>query len=322
MTLSDLKISTDAPDLRQRAILAGILAAIVFGLIGCAADGPPRAPDLDDPFLSAHEIEVLQWRQRRHDRLSEPHGWLSLVGLEFLADGEYLVGTAPDNDIVVASGPSRWGTLQVVGREAWFVTAAGAAVRVDGRIVEEVELQPAGDDGAATLVEAGSVQMHLLSRGDGLALRVRDSAAPTLTRFAGLDYFPIDSSWRIEARWTEHTEARHLLIANVLGELINEPNPGLAEFERDGRTFGLEAVDAGDQLFFIFADRTSGRETYGLGRFLYADKPAPGATTVILDFNIAYNPPCAFTEFTTCPLPPPENRLDMRVEAGELTPGF
>ncbi len=318
MTSSDLKISTVGPDRRLVALLIGL----ALGLAGCAADGPPRSPDLDDPFLSQHQIEVMEWRQRRHNRLSEPHGWLSLVGLEFLADGEYRVGTAPDNDIVISSGPARWGDLQVIGGEAWFVTAAGAAVRVDGRIVEEAPLYPADDERQPTVIESGTVQMHLLRRDDGLALRVRDSAAPTLARFSGLESFPIESSWRIEARWTEHPVERHLLIANVLGELINEPNPGLAEFERDGQSFGLEAVDAGDQLFFIFADRTSGRETYGLGRFLYADKPAPGETTVVLDFNLAYNPPCAFTEFTTCPLPPPENRLDIRVTAGELSPDF
>lgn len=318
MTSKDWKISTDGPDWGRLTLLA----TFVLGLTACATDRPARLPDLDDPFLTAHEVEVLEWRQRRHDRLSEPYGWLSLVGLEFLTDGEYRVGSSDDNDIVVTAGPRHWGNLQVIGDEAWFATAAGANVRVNGNLVEEAEMYPASDDRPVTLVESGTVQMHLLRRGDGLALRVRDRAAPILTEFTGLGYFPIDSSWRIEARWTEHPIERHLLIANVLGELINEPNPGLAEFDRDGHNFGLEAVDAGDQLWFIFADRTSGHETYGLGRFLYADKPAPGADTVILDFNTAYNPPCAFTEFTTCPLPPPENRLDVRIEAGELTPAF
>ncbi len=318
MTSKDWKISTVA----RNAGLILLVAGLQFGLAGCAADRPTRPPNLDDPFLTPHEVDVLEWRQRRHERLSEPYGWLSLVGLEFLADGEYRVGSGDDNEIIVTAGPRHWGSLQVVGDQAWFATAAGANVRVDGRLVDEAELYTADDDRPATLIESGSVQMQLLRRGDGLALRVRDSASPVLTGFTGLGYFPVDTGWRIEARWIEHPAERTLLIANVLGELINEPNPGLAEFERDGRSFGLEAVDAGDQLWFIFADRTSGRETYGLGRFLYAAKPQPGADTVILDFNKAYNPPCAFTEFTTCPLPPPENRLDIRVEAGELTPAF
>lgn len=301
---------------RDRLIFLALLGAAL--LSGCASDGVVRS--LDDPFLSAHELEVLEWRERRLNRLTEPYGWLSLVALEFLADGEYRVGAADDNEIVVGSGPARWGSIQIVGSEAWFVTAPGAAVRVDGRLIAEAAMLPASDDRPATIVEAGTVQMQMLERGDRLALRVRDSEAETRTGFAGLDYFPIARDWRIEARWREHSEGRYLLVANVLGELVREPNPGWAEFEVDGRSFGLEAVDAGDQLFFIFADRTSGRESYGLGRFLYADKPAPGSSVVLLDFNKAYNPPCAFTAYSTCPLPPPENRLDMRIEAGELAP--
>jgi len=146
-------------------------------------------------------------------------------------------------------------------------------------------------------------------------LRARDSEAETRTGFLGLDYFDFDPAWRVEARWEAHPEGTTIPIADVLGELREQANPGRAVFEMDGRQFALEALAAEDQLFFILADRTSGRESYGLGRFLYADLPADGR--VVLDFNRSYNPPCAFNAYTTCPLPPPENRLDVPVKAGE-----
>ncbi len=289
----------------------GVLALVVLALAGCGTLAERKTTG-----MAEYERGALEWREQRHARLTEPFGWLSLVGLEFLTDGEWRVGTAPDNDLVVTSGPDYWGAMTVVGSRAWFDANPDADILVDGRRIESVELRADGPSGP-TLVEAGTVQLQLLDRGGQPVLRVRDSQAPTRVNFGGLDYFPFDPDWRVEARWTPHPEGRTLVIANVLGELINEPNPGAAEFEFEGRTFGLEAVDSDDQLFFILADRTTGRETYGLGRFLYSDLPQDGR--VILDFNRAYSPPCAFTEYSTCPLPPPENRLDVRAEAGELT---
>ena len=288
------------------------LLVVLVALVACGLSGDPR-----DPVVSAHEQEALQWQERRLARLTEPFGWLSLVGLEFLQAGHWQLGSDPDNDLVVPAGPARWGELTVVENRVWFDAAPGSDVRVNGRPFGSIEMQVDGEDGP-TLIEATTVQLQLLDRGGRPVLRVRDSQAPTRTGFAGLEYFPFNPDWRIEARWQAHQPGKALLIANVLGELIEEPNPGWAEFEFEGREFGLEAVDSGDQLFFILADRTSGRETYGLGRFLYSDLPEDGK--VILDFNRAYNPPCAFTEYSTCPLPPPENRLDVRIEAGELAP--
>jgi len=296
-----------------RQVQPGLLALFVLALAGCGT-----LAERSDPGMTQYEREAMAWRERRQARLTEPYGWLSLVGLEPLNDGEWHIGTAPDNDLVVTSGPGHWGAMTVAGNRVWFDADPDADVRVDGERIESVEIRADGPSGP-TLVAAGTVQLQLLDRGGQPVLRIRDSQAPTRVRFGGLDYFPFNADWRIEARWTPHPEGRTLVIANVLGELINEPNPGAAEFGFDGKTYGLEAVASGDQLFFILADRTSGRESYGLGRFLYSNLPQDGR--VILDFNRAYNPPCAFTEYSTCPLPPPENRLDVRVEAGELAYG-
>ncbi|NDY96746.1 DUF1684 domain-containing protein [Wenzhouxiangella limi] len=282
------------------------LAGWVLGASSVAAD------EADSPRW---EAEAMEWREQRLARLTAPFGWLSLVALEFLGDGEWTVGAGADNDVRLISGPDRWGTLRLQGAQARFAPARGAEVFVGDRALDTaIDLTVAGDQ-PATRVSAGTGWFEMASRGDRLVLRARDSEAETRTDFLGLDYFEFDPAWRVEARWEPHPEGATIPIADVLGELRDQPNPGRAVFEVNGQQFALEALAAEDQLFFILADRTSGRETYGLGRFLYSAMPEDGR--VVLDFNRSYNPPCAFNAYTTCPLPPPENRLDVRVEAGE-----
>jgi uncharacterized protein (DUF1684 family) len=193
------------------------------------------------------------------------------------------------------------------------------AITVDGQPARAAELRPA--DGAAkpTLVAAGSLSFFLIERGGRKALRVKDRDSPRRQQFAGLDYFPVAPAWRIEARWEPFERARQIPITNVLGQTSPGLVPGRALFEHDGKTWELLPLDEGpdEALFFVFSDATSGRETYGASRFLYAARPREGARTVVLDFNLAENPPCAFTPFATCPLPPKENRLPFAVTAGE-----
>lgn len=268
--------------------------------------------------LSAKTFEHvnMDWRERRLARLTEPHGWLSLVGLVMLEPGSRTtVGSASTNDVVVSSGPDRWGSIHVdEGERVRFDVVARGEVRVDGKDVASAEMA-LGGDGDPVHVEADGVRIHLVAPGGQLALRVRDPRALTRTEFAGLDYYPLDSDWRVEAAFIPHAEDSTMQVANVMGQLVDEPNPGIVQFVLEGKTISLEAVLEDDKLFFIFADRTSGRETYGLGRFLYAELPRDGR--VVLDFNQAYNPPCAFNAFTTCPLPPPSNRIDAWIRAGE-----
>ncbi len=265
---------------------------------------------------AAHEADVLDWRQRRRARLTEPYGYLSLVGLVMLEPGNYVLGRAESADLVLPGGPDRWGRLVVDADQVVFEVdpAAIGRVTVGGEAVASAALA-AGDE--PTLIEADEVQAHLVTPGDRRALRVRDPDSPTRVGFRGLDYFPIDPAYRVVGEWVPHEAGRTVQVANVLGQLIDEPNPGRVEFELDGVRHSLEAIDSDDDLFYIVADRTSGRETYGLGRFLYSDWPDEGGR-VVLDFNRLYNPPCAFSEFTTCPLPPQGNRLDAWLRAGEL----
>ncbi|HEX5757331.1 MAG TPA: DUF1684 domain-containing protein, partial [Arenimonas sp.] len=185
----------------------------------------------------------------------------------------------------------------------------------------KVRLVP-DSEGTPTVVgfNRGDASFILIQRAGRYALRVRDAMARTRTQFPGIDYFDIDPGFRFEARFEAHPPGQTIDIANVLGTLDPMANPGRVVFEKDGQEFSLEAVDEGDgQLFLIFADRTSGHETYAAARFLYA-QPADANGRTVVDFNRAYNPPCAFSAFSTCPLPPPENRLDLAVRAGEKKP--
>ena len=268
-----------------------------------------------------HRHDVEQWRADRVARLTAPSGWLSLIGLAWLQPGENRIGSAADNDIVVSAMPAHLGvvTLRADG-SVHLVLAADSGASVDGKPLREATLvdDVQAGEGAPTLVSMGTVSFLVIDREGRKGLRIKDSEAPTRRDFAGIDYFPIDPAWRIEADWVPATAGQTLEMGTVIGTTEKYPVPGTARFSRDGKTLEILPVIEvpGDaQYFVVFADRTSGRETYGAARFLYIDPPKNGKVT--LDFNKAYNPPCAFTAFATCPLAPPENRLDLRVTAGE-----
>ena len=266
----------------------------------------------------AYVREIDDWHAGRIARLTAPDGWLSLVGLEWLRPGSSRVGGAADNDIVIAGLPAHLGTVEWTDDGTVTVAldpASGATI--DGMratrsaLLDDSHPQP-------TTVAHGSVSFILLERDGRKALRVRDSSAATRTGFAGIERFPVDPAWRIVADWLPLDPPFELATSTVIGTLETHPAPGRASFECDGQRCELYPMlesPHDHQLFVVFADRTSGKETYGAARFLYADLPREGK--IVLDFNQAYNPPCAFTPYATCPLAPPENRLAVRVTAGE-----
>jgi len=265
----------------------------------------------------AYVKEIETWRAQRVERLLKPDGWLTLIGLHFLKTGENTIGSAADNTIVLAKGPAHLGTVTVADNgDAKAVFNAGLGTEVDGTEVLGADLK---DDthGPATVVKVGSVSFLVIERGGKKALRVRDSEADRRTHFLGLDYFPIDPTWRTEATWVPFEHPREVPIRNVLGNVSPALILGKAVFTRDGQTFELLPIqeEPDGVLFFVISDRTSGTETYVAARFLYATPAVDGK--VILDFNRAQNPPCAFTPFATCPLPPKENQLPIAVTAGE-----
>jgi uncharacterized protein (DUF1684 family) len=263
--------------------------------------------------------QTLNWQNKRLAGLTAPNGWLSLIGLEWLKEGPNRLGTDPDNDIVLKAGPAHLGVVTLTNDGAMhLVLDQQSSATVDGKAVHEAKLidDANAGDGGPTTVAFGSASFVVIERDGRKALRVRDSNAETRTHFAGLDYYPMDPSWRIEADWVPLNPPQELEIGSVLGTINKEKVPGKAVFHRDGHTYELMPIqEEPDSLFFVIADRTSGKETYGAARFMYADLPKNGK--VVLDFNRAYNPPCAFTPYATCPLAPPENRMDLAVTAGE-----
>ena len=268
---------------------------------------------------NAYTQEIERWHASRIARLTAPTGWLSLVGLEWLSPGANRVGSAAGNDIVLAKAPAHLGTIRWADDGMLSISLDGdSGATIDGKMETHAVLL---DDShaAPTTVAFGSVNFIAVDRDGRKGLRVRDSEAETRTQFAGIERFPIDPAWRIVADWQPLDPPFQLATGTVIGTIENYPAPGKAVFEREGQRFEVYPVIEvpGDtQLFLIFADATSGKETYGAARFLYADMPRDGK--IVLDFNKAYNPPCAFTPYATCPLAPPENRLALRVAAGEL----
>ena len=265
---------------------------------------------------------IEQWQAGRVERLTAPAGWLSLIGLEWLQPGANRVGSAVDNDIVLAAGPAHLGVVTLAADGGMHIVLdKDSGATVDGKSVAEAMLiddAHAAADAAPTTVAFGTASFYVIDRDGRKGLRVKDSEAPTRKHFLGIDTFPIDPSWQIEATWVPAAPGEMLEMGSVIGTIDKYPVPGKLEFTRDGKRFEILPVveEPGDaQYFIVFADRTSGKETYGAARFLYIDPPKDGK--VVLDFNKAYNPPCAFTSFATCPLAPPENRLDLRVTAGE-----
>jgi uncharacterized protein (DUF1684 family) len=284
-----------------------LLAVTVLGI------ATVHATDTD---TYTHSIE--QWRAARVERLTAPDGWLSLVGLPWLEHGANTLGSAADNAIVIPGAPAHLGTVtwNDDGSVAIALTADSGA-SIDGTNASTAVLLDDGHE-QPTVVRFGSTSFYLVDRNGRKGLRIKNPEAPTRAHFQGIDYFPIDPSWRIQAKWIPAKPGETLQMGTAIGTIDTFPVPGKAVFERDGKTLAILPVIEvpGDaQYFVVFADRTSGKETYGAARFLYIDPPKDG--TVVLDFNQAYNPPCAFTPFATCPLAPPENRLDVRVTAGE-----
>lgn len=287
--------------------------ALSLGVAAVQAQTNDAAASNDFPEQIAH------WKSKRLASLTAPTGWLSLIGLDWLNEGANRVGSAADNDIVLKAGPAHLGVVTLAkDGGVHIVLDEHSGATVDGKPVHEATLidDMHADKNGPSVVSFGSASFLVIERDGRKALRVKDPNAQTRMHFQGLDYYPADPSWRIVADWVPFNPPHELEIGSVLGTITKEKVPGKAVFHRDGHTYELMPIqEEPDTLFFVIADRTSGKETYGAARFLYADLPKDGK--VILDFNRAYNPPCAFTPYATCPLAPPENRLDLAVTAGE-----
>jgi hypothetical protein len=250
---------------------------------------------------ASYRSEIAAWRQKREAGLRSDGGWLTVTGLFWLREGANRFGTNAANEIVLPNGPAQAGVFDLHhGRVTAKVNGSSREMKADT------------DD----LVPVGRLRLYVIQRGDRFGIRLKDPDSQYLKDFHGLEYFPAREEYRVAARFVP--APRKIPIANIVGQTEMDDCPGYAEFQLQGKQFRLYPVleePGAQELFFIFRDETAGKETYGAGRFLYTDLPKDGS--VVLDFNRAYNPPCAFTPYATCPLPPKENRVAVRIEAGE-----
>jgi uncharacterized protein len=278
-----------------------VLVLVLFLLAACRHE-PPFDRD-------AYEKDVMQWRQRRSTRLQSEDSWLSLVGLDWLHEGP--------NELKLPGGPA--GSVVLQSGKTTLEPSQNSGLTIDGKPVAS----PAGllndfDPNGPTVVKRGSAQFQIIKRNDRYAVRVKDAQSEARRNFKGLDYFPIDPKWRIVAKFEPYNPPKKIPITNVLGMIGDEVSPGALVFSVGGKEYRIDPINeqGEEDLFIIIKDQTSRDSTYPAGRYLYAKHPGPDGTTVV-DFNKAYNPPCTFTPFATCPLPPPQNVLPFRIEAGE-----
>jgi len=275
------------------------LLGVLLLLAACRHEAMPQ---------QAYQQEIEQWRARRRASLTEPDGWLSLVALDWLHEGS--------NDITLPARPPV--TCRFVLQNGRVTLEPNAQLGIAAPTVLRDDTDPNGP----TVVHAGSLSFEAIKRsdvgGDRFGIRARDPRSDARTHFKGLDYFPVNPAFRVEARFEPYRPPKKIPITNVLGMTSDETSPGALVFTLQGKTFRIDPIlEQGEtDLFIIFKDATSGKETYGAARYLYAHPPDPNGRTIV-DFNKSYNPPCAFTPFATCPLPPPQNRLPIRIEAGE-----
>ena len=300
--------------------LIGLLALFLAGLtLSFAADTKSTG--------NAWKTDLLAWRAQEAKDLQDPNGWLTLIGLEWLKPGDNSFGSAKSNALVVpAQAAPNFGIVRLTGDTLQLLAPSDGypkGLLVDGAAPANPQTLAADTSGHPSKITLGSVTITVIHRGDRYGLRIKDSKAAARLQFHGLKWYPPNEAYRVHAKWIPYNPPHHVPVPTILGTEVVSDVPGAAEFTLDGKTMRLEPImesPEDKELFFILRDTTSKTETYGAGRFLYTDLPDHGLTQpgeVWLDFNRAENPPCAYTPYATCPLPPPQNRLQVAIPAGQ-----
>jgi uncharacterized protein (DUF1684 family) len=297
--------------LRAMSRLQALFMTVIMAASYLVAQERPQSHlSVVPPDSTAHSyIEGIDaWHQRRVDALKKPHGWLSLIALDWLVDGSNAIDSI--------------GTVLLRNGKPFVEIDKGIHATLNGKEFISGMLKTDADDGGPEKVETGPRAFIIIKRGDRYAVRMWDADSPARKGFINVDRFPVSLKWRIDACWRKYKKPRKVKVPSIISGYSEESTvTGQAIFAVDGKECKLEPIveNPDSEYFFIFADKTNGKSTYHSGRFLYADPPRGGK--IILDFNKATDPPCAFTPYATCPLPPPNNRLDVRIEAGEKNYG-
>jgi uncharacterized protein (DUF1684 family) len=303
------------PVARSNAFNGVMCAAAIIALTALVSSQSAAADHVQD-----ESARIADWRAKRLASLTSETGWLTPIALYWLKEGENSFGRAPTQAFSLddAALAADTGAFVLTDGRVRYVAHASQAMTYLGKPVTSLDLVSDADEKPTELV-AGSLHFMLIERAGHFGIRVRDSVSPNRLQFKGLEYFPVRADWHMQARFEPYMPERRIPIVNILGMTQEMISPGAIVFQRDGRSWRLDAIleAPGDrELFVMFADATSGKQTYGAGRFLYVGLPQAGRIEV--DFNEAFNPPCAFTDFATCPLPPQQNRLALSIDAGEL----
>ena len=262
--------------------------------------------------------EIEKWRQERETNLKKETGWLTVAGLFWLKEGTNTIGAGEDFDVRLTANfkQEKFGVIQFKDGRAVLNVANGVQAQADGKNISAPVDLVSDEKGKPTEIRTATQTFFLIKREERFGIRLKDSESEARRNFKGLHWFPVDESYKVKARLEASPEARELSVPNVLGGFFKMKSPGTLKFMLKGKEYSLRPVEEEDAtLFLIFHDRSNENETYKAGRFLYAEKAVNGETT--LDFNKAENPPCAFTPYATCPLPPPGNSLEVKVDAGE-----
>ena len=284
----------------------GVLIIIIFPLVGCLE----KTETIDDAYVK----EMETWKERRLEAVTGPDGWATLIGLHWFSEGETTMGSDSSGTIILPSEvPAYLGSFFVQGEQVIFSASDDSRITVGDSTISSVNINTENNP----IFKWETFSWYVIKRSGRLGLRIRDTMSPEILNFKGLNYFPLNPEWIIKASFELHEPPKTKIIQTVLDMTIEYPNPATLFFEYGGEQHSLEALDeGGDEYFLIFSDETSAVETYGAGRYMYISKtPVDGFLT--LDFNKCYNPPCAFTPFATCPIPPPENQLKLSIKAGE-----
>lgn len=294
-----------------------LFAYLGFALF-LAAPGCQRSPYAIDK--ATHDKELADWKQKRLARLTSETGWLTLVGLFWLKEGENTMGSDSSNAIIFPAGtaPAVAGSLILEKGIIRLAARPGVEMRSGDSVVTSAIMHTDADTDQ-TVITLGRLTFQIIKRVDQLGVRVKYKDSPVRTAFTGLEYFPVDLKWRVVAKFEPYIPAKALKIPTMINTVETDSSPGALVFDIDGKTYRIDAVieqGSDDQLFIMYGDATNGKETYGPGRQLYTRLP-DSTNTVVLDFNKGYNWPCVFTVYATCPIPPRQNVLPIRVEAGE-----
>ncbi len=295
-----------------RVFVFSIIAFIILGasFIGCSGNSKEKGS-------KEYIEEINNWHKKREANLKKETGWLNLVGLFWLKEGENKFGSAKDNHIVFPGSniPDFIGSFYLKDSIVTVKITPGVKVYNDSVLVTETimnnDLSP-----NTTILKLGSLRWFVIKRGNKYGIRLRDVDAPLVKNFKGIEHYPVNEDWKITADFLPFDKIKKISIPTILNTVEEDYSPGYLSFNINSNNYKLLAIDEGEEFFIIFADETNGEETYGAGRFLYTAKPDSN-NKVIIDFNKAYNPPCVFTKFATCPLPPKENYLHLKITAGE-----